>query len=65
MSLLRAAVVIVGSVALYTAGKRNGVNVGYHIGRADYKARKEYRSDAELKELADNTPVTWQLRDAT
>ena len=64
MSLLRIAIIVVGGVALYATGKRNGVNVGYHIGRADMKAGKEYRSADELKELADDTPVTWQLRDA-
>lgn len=64
MSLLRAAIVIVGGVALYTTGKRTGVNIGYHIGRADMKAGKEYRTGDELKELADDTPVTWRLRDA-
>lgn len=64
MSLLRIAIIVVGGVALYTTGKRNGVGVGYHIGRADYKAGKEYRSEDELKELADDTPTTWQLRDA-
>ena len=64
MSLLRIAIIVVGGVALYTTGKRNGVCVGYHIGRADYKAGKEYRTSDELKELADDTPVTWQLRDA-
>lgn len=63
-TLMRVGLIVFCGVATYTTAKRHGVQIGYHIGRADMKAGKEYRTEKELRDLSDNTPLAWQFTDA-